>query len=383
MIRVNVKGTSIYGVAEYPITSGSVGRKVKFEFDESWNDLLKIGVFTCNNVTREVELNSINECVFPWECLVHENVDQRIQVGIYGMRGEELIYPTIYTGVGNLVQGTVITGETSVPYTPTAIEQAIAKSQKALDLIATILEQDQLIKLVETSDELSTLDANVNLAFVRTNRHKFTPATLKSDELYGDSLYIDPLLINFFPCEPFEVFTEHVSYFHCRIATDGRTWLTIDKLYDTGVYTRLIFNATEEPITVDGVEYSSAGWHLYASRYDDVAALNPYIDKNIYSDFILNNVMFSSDAHFEDLQKIISSTPVYTDNRGLYQNNHFNSWLKIDVESLSIGLTELQTKSHDHSVKYDGAGKVSVSFSSGNSTGGGNIGTGGGNPELT
>ena len=140
MVNISVRGTAIYGSTEYPITSGTVGRKVRFTFDETWDSLMKIGVFECNGVRKEIQLDDINECEFPWEVIVHANVGSSIRVGICGMYEDAIIYPTIYTGIGNLVQGTEITGETGKEYTPTAAEQALAAAKKASEIASSIRE---------------------------------------------------------------------------------------------------------------------------------------------------------------------------------------------------------------------------------------------------
>ena len=125
MISITVKDTQILGVTDYPITSGSVGLKVIFEFTDIWEELDRIAVFKCGDIGRCVYLEDKNECELPWEILTVENIDKPISVGVYGMRGEELIIPTIYTEVGKLMVGTNPNNDPSVPHSPELVQQLI------------------------------------------------------------------------------------------------------------------------------------------------------------------------------------------------------------------------------------------------------------------
>lgn len=394
MVNIVVNGTAIYGSADYPITSGTVGRKVRFTFDESWDGLLKIGVFRCGGVEKEIELDNVNECEFPWEVLVHANVGKCIDVGICGLLEDKIVYPTIYTGVGNLLQGTVVTGDTSIPYTPSATEQALTKSEKALKSVEEILQHEELIRLVETHDELDALEPEVNLAFVRTNRGKFNPVTLEVGEQYGgigsvyprEHLFIDPLLVDFFPCEPFVVTTEPTNGFYHEFATDGSTWFTIKSFNDTRCYQYLIYNNTENPITIDGITCPFTGWQEYedATEYNPARVFehDPYTDPMMHLYFSLINVKFTSDEHFEDLEKILSLTYIYSSRyRGLYHRDYYG-WNRIDAGDIKLGLQAVTEQSHTHTVSDDEVGNVTINLAT--NKGGGDIGGGiiGGNGDL-
>lgn len=131
MIRVIVAGTQVYSSTETPITSGTVGRKVSFTFDDRWNGLLKTAVFKCGNISVDVYLGKADECDLPWEILLKENVGKMVIIGVCGLRDEQVVYPTIYTNVDRLMEGTAITGEPSGPHTPDYIQQLIIIAGRA------------------------------------------------------------------------------------------------------------------------------------------------------------------------------------------------------------------------------------------------------------
>lgn len=140
MVNIAVKGTAIYGAAESPITSGSVGRKVRFTFDESWDNLIKIAVFSCGDITKDIQLDNIDECDIPWEILVHDNVGKCIRIGICGLYDNAIVYPTVYTDIGKLLQGTRVSEDPSVDYTPTPTQQAITTANQALEIAESVRE---------------------------------------------------------------------------------------------------------------------------------------------------------------------------------------------------------------------------------------------------
>lgn len=139
MIELIVKGTGIYGKLGSKITSGTVGRRVKFIFDDPWDTLLKTAVFTCNDVTKTCYLEG-DECVLPWEVVAHENVGHCISVGVCGMRGDEIVFPTIYTNIGELLQGAVTEYTPSTPHTPDLAEQMIVIAEEALRVANSVRE---------------------------------------------------------------------------------------------------------------------------------------------------------------------------------------------------------------------------------------------------
>lgn len=75
------------------LTSGMVGKQVRFEFTSDWDDLQKTAVFVAGDVSRAV-VNVGTEAVIPAEVLQAPN--QRLFVGIFGVNAEgTLIIPTV------------------------------------------------------------------------------------------------------------------------------------------------------------------------------------------------------------------------------------------------------------------------------------------------
>lgn len=140
MVSLVVSGTEIFGVANPALTSGTVGRKAKFQFDESWDDLHKVAVFNTSGIYKDAELDENGECVIPWEVLVHNFIGLPVQVGVYGKKGEEVVIPTIYANVGLLRKGTSLSDDVSAPPSPTLIEQLLVKANEAIDVANSVRE---------------------------------------------------------------------------------------------------------------------------------------------------------------------------------------------------------------------------------------------------
>ena len=172
MVNISVNRTAIYGSTESPITSGSVGLKAQFTFDESWNNLIKIAVFSCGDITKDIQLDNIYECDIPWEILVHDNVGKPIRVGICGLYENEIVYPTIYTDVGKLLQGTRVSEDPPVDYTPTPTEQAITAAKNAVDIANSVREDadNGVFNGKDGEDGKSAYEVAVQNGFVGTEQ---------------------------------------------------------------------------------------------------------------------------------------------------------------------------------------------------------------------
>ena len=79
------------------LTDGMVGYKIEFQFSPEWENLTKIAVFN-NRVTTKDVLLETNECIIPWEILSEKH--KRVQVGVYGMDGTDIVLPTVYADIG-------------------------------------------------------------------------------------------------------------------------------------------------------------------------------------------------------------------------------------------------------------------------------------------
>lgn len=138
MISIIVNGTEIYGKLDTKLTSGSVGRRVTFVFDSAWDGLLKTAVFKVGDDCKDWYLGEGTECSFPWELLKHENVGKPVSIGVCGMRGEDTVYPTIYTYIGELAQGATASDDPSIPPTPELVQQFINLVEESKDIAQSV-----------------------------------------------------------------------------------------------------------------------------------------------------------------------------------------------------------------------------------------------------
>ena len=89
-------------VQSEPLTSGMVGQTIHFEYSHDFDGLAATAVFTDGKNTVNV-VNPGNECIIPHEVLT--NVGAAVKVGIYAVRGDELVIPTVYATIGFVLKG--------------------------------------------------------------------------------------------------------------------------------------------------------------------------------------------------------------------------------------------------------------------------------------
>ena len=89
-------------VQSEPLTSGMVGQTIHFEYSHDFDGLAATAVFTDGKNTVNV-VNPGNECIIPHEVLT--NVGAAVKVGIYAVKGDELVIPTIYAHIGIVLKG--------------------------------------------------------------------------------------------------------------------------------------------------------------------------------------------------------------------------------------------------------------------------------------
>ena len=98
-------------VQSEPLTSGMVGQPIHFEYSHDFDGLAVTAVFTDGKNTIDV-VNPGNECIIPHEVLT--TVGAMVKVGIYAVRGEELVIPTIYAHIGVVLKGADPSGDVSI-----------------------------------------------------------------------------------------------------------------------------------------------------------------------------------------------------------------------------------------------------------------------------
>ena len=89
-------------VQSEPLTSGMVGQPIHFEYSHDFDGLAVTAVFTDGKNTVDV-VNPGNECIIPHEVLT--TVGAMVKVGIYAVKGNELVIPTVYANIGVVQKG--------------------------------------------------------------------------------------------------------------------------------------------------------------------------------------------------------------------------------------------------------------------------------------
>lgn len=120
------------------LTSGSVNvYPVRFTFSGAWDGLTKTAVFRAGDESRAVPLDGSGETtVIPWEVL--QSAKWTLYAGVYGTRGGELVLPTVWTRLGEILEGAV-PGELTRPPTPGLYEQLLEAVKGLENGIATDL----------------------------------------------------------------------------------------------------------------------------------------------------------------------------------------------------------------------------------------------------
>ena len=102
MIKVRYSKVNGRCMLREPLTSGMVGQPIHFEYSHDFNGLAITAVFTDGKNTVNV-VNPGNECIIPHEVLT--TVGATVKVGIYAVRGDELVIPTVYATIGIVLRG--------------------------------------------------------------------------------------------------------------------------------------------------------------------------------------------------------------------------------------------------------------------------------------
>lgn len=110
MIKVTFNKTCGRCVQFEPLTSGMVGQTVEFEYSTDFDGLTLTAVFTNGKTTVDV-LNPDKQCVIPHEVL--DTVGTVVRVGIYAVKGNELVIPTVYATIGIVLNGADPSGDVS------------------------------------------------------------------------------------------------------------------------------------------------------------------------------------------------------------------------------------------------------------------------------
>ena len=115
-----------------PLTSGSAGvYAVRFEFSPDWDGLSRTAVFQADGEPARMLLDERGACGIPREVLVKPGV--RLRTGVYGVQGGEIVLPTIWADLGEILRGVTMPDGGTYPPTPELWEQALNGKGDALE----------------------------------------------------------------------------------------------------------------------------------------------------------------------------------------------------------------------------------------------------------
>lgn len=172
MIIINVTKNEATVVQTEKLTSGTRGLECKFNFSEEWNNLEKIAVCSCGNVTKDVFVES-DTIVVPWE--VMEVYGKYLEIGVYGRSSDDtVVIPTVYATVGAVCKGADPSGDESLAPTPTVVDVVLKMAGEIKDTIeesktATTKMEKLVSKAEETIDEVEELVSELEESIQRTN----------------------------------------------------------------------------------------------------------------------------------------------------------------------------------------------------------------------
>lgn len=114
------------------MTSGSVNAyKARFTFSADWNGLDKTVIFRAGDTSKAMLLDENGVCVVPWEVLAAPMLS--VYAGVYGTRGEDIVLPTVWASMGQVLHGTdAPDGEGIIPPTPELWEQTVERLDREI-----------------------------------------------------------------------------------------------------------------------------------------------------------------------------------------------------------------------------------------------------------
>lgn len=189
MTRVEIRNASASVRDRELFTSGMVGAKICFSFDDAWNGLVKTAVFSCNGRLFDVPESEWNDdiCTVPHECLSEGGV--ALTVGVYGVSSDgDLAIPTVYATLGYVQKGAEPCGEVGAsPSLP--IWMSLQEQIGDLSLLETESGADLVGAINEAASKAGSISVAMDIAdgYIRysTDGSSFTPLIALS-ELKGD-----------------------------------------------------------------------------------------------------------------------------------------------------------------------------------------------------
>ncbi len=121
MINIYVQKTQARAELDAPVTSGSVGREVRFQFSADWDGLTKTAVFETNNYRESRSVPESGTVEIPPDVLAYPGYQLRI--GVIGKSADgATVIPTVYADCDEIKSG-ASTVPVGTPPTPSQAEQ--------------------------------------------------------------------------------------------------------------------------------------------------------------------------------------------------------------------------------------------------------------------
>lgn len=174
MITVRVRDRDVYAIPLWPITTGSVGLPVAFDFDKAWDGLTRIAVFRGSDTDVEVALLT-DACVVPPEVLTVAGGN--LYIGVYGRDAYgTVVIPTIWGKAGHIYDGTE--PEDPDPTDPTPewsyqVQQAAAEALRIAQGVAADAEAGEFDGVSPEVSVTETTDGHVVTITDRDGDHSF------------------------------------------------------------------------------------------------------------------------------------------------------------------------------------------------------------------
>lgn len=130
MITIYVQKTQARAELDTPLTNGSVGLEVQFNFSPDWDGLSRTAVFETSEYYKEtVEIENENTAIVPENVMLQSGV--KLYIGVYGTDNEgNIVVPTVYADCGEIKRG----ANTEPGGTPVNPSQAVMLQNQIDDL---------------------------------------------------------------------------------------------------------------------------------------------------------------------------------------------------------------------------------------------------------
>ena len=136
-MRFAVNGKRITCTERGLLVEGSVGSDVaEFTFSADWDGLVKTASFVCGSVVVPMLITD-NQCNVPSE-IFNGTVGNLLAVGVCGISGSVVVYPTIYCDVGQVRDGADLSGTAHVEPEPTLYQQIMAEFEQTNEIAASV-----------------------------------------------------------------------------------------------------------------------------------------------------------------------------------------------------------------------------------------------------